>query len=148
MNRQQAIDYVKHCVDWIGPGFHPDTRFADYVDGAGRKLFNDDQVAIADANIEECFAVLGDEVYDIALDHSRAKFREPAQLQARDLVRWKKPQTEGEKRELHAVIEVNGDRCLIGCLNSGMTIAPTMTVRTADLLRVGRLPNDTSKETP
>jgi hypothetical protein len=77
LDREQAIAYVEHCVDWIGVGFHPDTKFSDYVDvKRGEKLFNEDQIAHAEANMEACFEVLGDEVYEVALRKVHATNRD------------------------------------------------------------------------
>jgi hypothetical protein len=40
-DRATAEQFVKACVAEIGLGFHPDTRFEDYVDGDGRRVFPD-----------------------------------------------------------------------------------------------------------
>jgi hypothetical protein len=39
-DRASAARFVKWCVDVIGLGYHPDTPFADYVDGDGRATFS------------------------------------------------------------------------------------------------------------
>ena len=38
IDTESAATFVAACVDQIGPGYHPDTPFAEYVDGAGGRL--------------------------------------------------------------------------------------------------------------
>jgi hypothetical protein len=37
---ESAVRFIKWCVEEIGLGYHPDTPFADYVDGDGRPSFS------------------------------------------------------------------------------------------------------------
>ncbi len=38
-DRDSATQFVKWCVAQIGLGYHPDTRFADYVEDDGTPYF-------------------------------------------------------------------------------------------------------------
>jgi hypothetical protein len=35
---KECVAYVEALTRWIGPGFHPDTCFREYVDGDGKKI--------------------------------------------------------------------------------------------------------------
>lgn len=48
-------------------------------------------------------------------------------------VRFKVMMDEGDDKLIHKVLELNGDRCLIETVNSGLTIHPTTTVMTDEL---------------
>jgi hypothetical protein len=38
-DRDSAIRFVKWCVEKLGLGYHPDTRFGDYVETDGTAVF-------------------------------------------------------------------------------------------------------------
>jgi hypothetical protein len=42
-DRDSAIQFVQWCVAQIGLGYHPDTRFADYVEADGKPVFSADE---------------------------------------------------------------------------------------------------------
>jgi len=72
----EAREYVESLVRWIGPGFHPDSDFADYVHAkTGSILFTATQAAHLNWSLERAIEVLqhqDDDVYDIALPIQRA----------------------------------------------------------------------------
>ena len=47
--------------------------------------------------------------------------------------RFKEIMEEGDDKLIFKILELNGDRCLVECINSGMTINPTFTYLTDDL---------------
>ena len=49
-DRATAEQFVKACVAEIGLGFHPDTRFEDYVDAGGNRVFSDAEAALRPAD--------------------------------------------------------------------------------------------------
>jgi len=50
-----AIEFVRWCVKEIGPGYHPDTPFGDYVDVVGRPCFSAIEAKTLDAFIGAAF---------------------------------------------------------------------------------------------
>lgn len=58
--RAEALAFLRWAAgpDGIGMGFHPDTRFTEYVDGAGARLFTDEQARTLDATLADAFAFL------------------------------------------------------------------------------------------
>lgn len=66
-SRHQAEGFVRSLVRWVGPGFHPDTDFNDYaIVDAGTRSFTPSQASRLNAELDRAFAVLGDDLYDIA----------------------------------------------------------------------------------
>ena len=65
------LDEAEHFVRWaardIGLGFHPDTRFADYVDLSGSRLFSDDTAKRCDDYMADSFG-FGMDPYQVAID--------------------------------------------------------------------------------
>jgi hypothetical protein len=49
---------IRELVRAIGPGFHPDTRFDEYVDSSGAALFAADMAARLDAGFELLLSTL------------------------------------------------------------------------------------------
>ena len=69
-------EFIDDCERIIGGGFHPDTRFDDYVIShtGGRRTFTDAEAEELEARITEAFEVLGAlglDVYEISLDRYR-----------------------------------------------------------------------------
>jgi len=68
--RNEVEEFVRSLVRWIGPGFHPDSDFNDYVmSESGAPLFPPAQASRLNENLDRAISVLGDEgedVYDIA----------------------------------------------------------------------------------
>jgi hypothetical protein len=77
IDRESAGDFVATWVDQIGPGYHPDTPFAEYVDGAGGRLFAEKHAAELDSVTDAAFSFLGDDLYDVAARYQRQLFRCP-----------------------------------------------------------------------
>ena len=55
-DRDSAIRFVEWCARRLGLGYHPDTPFADYVDGEGRPVFSPAQARCLDALTLQAFA--------------------------------------------------------------------------------------------
>lgn len=68
--RIAAEDLVRLLVYWVGPGFHPDTDFNQYVTAStGGRSFPPVQADRLNAKLEQAITVLsvgGQDVYDIA----------------------------------------------------------------------------------
>lgn len=64
----EAEEFIRETVQNIGMGYHPDSRFEDYVDDNGKRLFSDDEAEELNMKTNAAFNVLGTEVYDIAMD--------------------------------------------------------------------------------
>ena len=62
--------FVRALVQWVGPGFHPDTDFNDYVKGETNvPSYSKKQASRLNAKLDRAIAVLSDgeeDVYDIA----------------------------------------------------------------------------------
>jgi hypothetical protein len=73
-DRESAVRFVKWCVEEIGLGYHPDTQFADYVDGDGRASFSPADVArleeLAELAFEHC------DPYEVGHDEFQRILRE------------------------------------------------------------------------
>lgn len=63
-----AVAFVRWCCRSIGPGFHPDTPFTDYVEGGdGSPTFADADAASLQARMNAAFGLL-DDPSAVALD--------------------------------------------------------------------------------
>jgi len=62
-----ARQYITAMAQRIGLGFHPDTRVGEYRDDQGQPLFGGDEAERIDAELDQCFDLLGDEVYDVGM---------------------------------------------------------------------------------
>jgi hypothetical protein len=63
-----AEAFIRWCCRSIGPGFHPDTPFKDYVEAADRSpTFNEADAATLQARMDAAFGLL-DDPSSIALD--------------------------------------------------------------------------------
>lgn len=59
---------IRKLVQEMGMGFHPDTPMSEYVDDNRRPIFSAREAARHQAVLDRAHAVLGDEVYTVALD--------------------------------------------------------------------------------
>jgi hypothetical protein len=55
-DRASAIRFVRWCVATIGPGYHPDDRFAEYVAADGERAFRPKDAARLETLAERAFA--------------------------------------------------------------------------------------------
>jgi hypothetical protein len=74
VERDWAVDFVASYVKHIGAGYHPDTAFAEYVDGAGRPVFGEEDGAKLDALTDAAFSFLGSGLYEVAAKCQRQLF--------------------------------------------------------------------------
>lgn len=68
---QDVRDFFKRLVEVEELNFHPDTLFEDYhynEDGEIHRAYNNEDTAMFNQRMKECFGVLGDKVYPIAYD--------------------------------------------------------------------------------
>lgn len=45
LDPREARLFVRAVTEWIGPGFHPDTDMADYVNETGKRCFSKQESA-------------------------------------------------------------------------------------------------------
>ncbi len=55
-DRKSAIDFVQWYVAVLGPCYHPDTPFAEYLDGDGQAVFSAGESAWLDELTDCAFA--------------------------------------------------------------------------------------------
>ncbi len=58
--REQAIQFLKSMYERLGAGYHPDDPMTDY--------FSTYDAQNMENYMQECFDILGDEVYEIGLN--------------------------------------------------------------------------------
>jgi hypothetical protein len=68
-DRATAEQFVKACVAEIGLGFHPDTRFEDYVDAGGNRVFSDAEAERLNLMADRAAGFV--DMYAIGLDEMR-----------------------------------------------------------------------------
>lgn len=69
MTTQTARQFLAHCIDLLGSGFHPDTPFTDYVGlYHGQRVFSDEAAANLQTRLDAAFEVLGEDVYEVGLE--------------------------------------------------------------------------------
>jgi hypothetical protein len=62
---ESATRFVKWCVEQLGLGFHPDTRFAEYVEEDGSPVFTPEQARQLDELTEKAFNFI--DPYDVGM---------------------------------------------------------------------------------
>ena len=67
-SKAAARTAIRKLVKEMGMGFHPDTPMKEYVDDNRRPIFSAREAARHQAVLDRAHAVLGDEVYTVALD--------------------------------------------------------------------------------
>jgi hypothetical protein len=55
---KDAREFICDCERLVGLGFHPDTRFEDYITPDREPSFSADDAGILDARMDEAFAVM------------------------------------------------------------------------------------------
>ncbi len=66
----ECAQYVRRLTRWIGPGFHPDTRFRDYTRDDGERCFDARTCAALEVDFARAWDTLnraGIEIYRVAL---------------------------------------------------------------------------------
>jgi hypothetical protein len=75
----EAASYVRRLVRFIGPGFHPDEPFENYVSGdAGRKSFTSRDCRRLRSGLMRAWRILdaaGVEIYSVGLKEQRRLLR-------------------------------------------------------------------------
>jgi hypothetical protein len=68
-NKDDLVQFLRQVTEELGWGFHPDTRFADYVCLlTGEPTYTDEDAALRDALIAQAFALVGDDIYAVGLE--------------------------------------------------------------------------------
>lgn len=69
VDKESARAFLTWCAKHIGGGFHPDTRFTDYVvNKTNKATFTKDLAYRLQTELNITFAILGDSVYDVAME--------------------------------------------------------------------------------
>jgi len=69
-DRSSATKFIEWCVREIGPGFHPDTPFSDYVlIGTNERAFDGDEVAHLNDLLDRAFEFV--DPYEIGLSEQQ-----------------------------------------------------------------------------
>lgn len=71
-----AEAFIRWCCRNIGPAFHPDTGFQDYIEADGSHTFTDEEAALLDARLTAVFKFVADP-YAIGLAEFAAMRAEP-----------------------------------------------------------------------
>lgn len=82
---QNLRQFILEVLGELGWGYHPDTRFSDYIDAAtGAPTYTVEQAFERDSLQEQAFDTFGDAVYDLALSitYEWAGIRYDADLQS------------------------------------------------------------------
>lgn len=70
-SKADVIRFTDWCIRNVGAGFHPDEDFADYVvvggDRDSQPTFTAEEAGRLNALREQCFAVSGDDFYELGL---------------------------------------------------------------------------------
>ena len=70
----QAVRWLRRLVRYVGPGFHPDTSFHDYVRPDGSTSFTREDASTLEADLIRSFRIFSRahaEIYAIALAAQR-----------------------------------------------------------------------------
>jgi len=70
----QAVRWLRQLVRYVGPGFHPDTSFHDYVRSDGSTSFTREDASILEADLIRPWRIFDRariEIYAIALPAQR-----------------------------------------------------------------------------
>ena len=66
-SQEIAREWLIEIINYVGPGFHPDTDASDYIDiSTGNQLFSCKEAEEINRSLETVFAVL-DDPYEIGL---------------------------------------------------------------------------------
>jgi hypothetical protein len=77
-NKADAENFIRGCIVWIGPAFHPDTPMADYI-GKDGAIFTPNDAYMNQCKLEKALDILGDDIYGIGLDMSQTMGFAPRQ---------------------------------------------------------------------
>ena len=70
-NEDDAKAFVKSCLIWIGPGFHPDTEMKSYTYENGHYMLSIEDAAINQEKLNAACDLLGDDIYEIGMEFGR-----------------------------------------------------------------------------
>ena len=79
---KDAIRWVRNLVRFVGPGFHPDSSFCDYVTDDGVNSFTPKECRFLERELTHAWDVLdkaGVEIYRVALTVQRRLLRQMLQ---------------------------------------------------------------------
>jgi hypothetical protein len=72
---KSALSFARWCVDNVGPGFHPDTNFGDYIDAEGKPLFSASEARTLDRMLDAALSYSEDAFYKVAARRQRQYLR-------------------------------------------------------------------------
>jgi hypothetical protein len=81
-NVKDAIRWVRNLVVFVGPGFHPDSSFHDYVTDDGVSSFSQAECRFLEREMARAWKILdkaGVEIYRVALTVQRRLLRQMIQ---------------------------------------------------------------------
>ena len=55
---KSAVKYIRELTRWVGPGFHPDTDFYDYVRRDGQRSYSDQDADELNSELESAASML------------------------------------------------------------------------------------------
>lgn len=72
MTLQEAKEFLKEEIDYLGSAFHPDTDFNDYIDlRNGEKLYSPEQAQIHNEKMKQAFDAFDSadqDIYDYCIE--------------------------------------------------------------------------------
>ena len=68
-NEAEAKQVISYLMSVLGGGFHPDTPIADYVNiHTDKQTFTEAEISLLQPLLDQCFGVMGDDVYNYAME--------------------------------------------------------------------------------
>jgi hypothetical protein len=55
---KSATKFIRELTRWVGPGFHPDTDFRDYVTNDGLRTYSDEDADTLNSELEAAASTL------------------------------------------------------------------------------------------
>lgn len=71
--KRQAIKFLQMIIEELGQGFHPDTKFEDYVKPDGSNFYGAREADYNNNKMRHCFKMLGDDVYSVCYEIFKKK---------------------------------------------------------------------------
>lgn len=74
----EAARWIRELVRFVGPGFHPDTNFSEYVDWCGKRSFLAEEGSVLADRLAHAWSILdnaGISIYTVAFREQRRLLR-------------------------------------------------------------------------